>query len=433
MSWEKGMGDESTKGEMNEGGRTEGGAAIVMTAAIVDARLAPVSVITSLDLTCAMSWFTSRRTSGESERHEGGLPASLSHHQILAGRLGHLNEQQQATFAKFKAELESAQLYSPTPTPSHDDSTLLRFLRARKFDPAAARKQFAATEQWRKENDVDRLFATFDTDEMEAAKRFYPRWTGRRDKTGHPVYVFRLAALQPLQKELNAVPPERRYQRIVALWEVMRQFATPLCNYLAQTAPNPSEPTSRDPSPSNAPPPDICAVTSIIDLADISFSAMWSLRHHLQEASALATAHYPECMHSTIVVNSPSFFPTIWGWIKAWFDEGTRLKVHVLGRDPGPTLRELIEEGDLPKAYGGTLDFVFEDEPVLDEAAKAVVGEGAPGPDGKPQWTLGQVPRGPAVFKQDGGKAWVERPAGFVMPQANGNQTAEAATNGDAK
>ena len=34
---------------------------------------------------------------------------------------------------------------------------------------------------------------------------------------------------------------------------------------------------------------------------------------------------------------------------KAWFDEGTRLKVHVLGRDPGPTLRELIDADNLPK------------------------------------------------------------------------------------
>ena len=31
---------------------------------------------------------------------------------------------------------------------------------------------------------------------------------------------------------------------------------------------------------------------------------------------------------------------------QAWFDEGTRLKVHVLGRDPGPTLRELIDADD---------------------------------------------------------------------------------------
>ena len=57
-----------------------------------------------------------------------------------------------------------------------------RFLRARKFDPVKAQNQFQATENWRKEHDVDNLFANFDPVELESARRFYPRWTGRRDK-----------------------------------------------------------------------------------------------------------------------------------------------------------------------------------------------------------------------------------------------------------
>jgi len=57
-----------------------------------------------------------------------------------------------------------------------------RFLRARSFNPAAAQKQFSDAEAWKKEHDVDRLFAGFDTEEFEDAQRFYPRWTGRRDK-----------------------------------------------------------------------------------------------------------------------------------------------------------------------------------------------------------------------------------------------------------
>jgi hypothetical protein len=30
--------------------------------------------------------------------------------------------------------------------------------------------------------DVNKLFANFDPVEFESARRFYPRWTGRRDK-----------------------------------------------------------------------------------------------------------------------------------------------------------------------------------------------------------------------------------------------------------
>jgi hypothetical protein len=101
-----------------------------------------------------------------------------------------------------KRSLEADRLYTPptTHTPaSHDDPTLLcavhlslslsqlltsisRFLRARKFDVPKAHKQFAATEAWRHKHDVANLYATFDSDELESSKRFYPRWTGRRDK-----------------------------------------------------------------------------------------------------------------------------------------------------------------------------------------------------------------------------------------------------------
>ena len=74
--------------------------------------------------------------------------------------------------------------------------------------------------------------------------------------------------------------------------------------------------------------------------------------------------------------------------MQAWFDEGTRNKVHVLGRDPGPTLRTFIDPANIPKAYGGELDFEFDDEPNLDEDAKALIGEVPKGPivfvDGKP-------------------------------------------------
>ncbi|ETW82010.1 phosphatidylinositol transfer protein [Heterobasidion irregulare TC 32-1] len=295
-----------------------------------------------------------------------------STYDLLAGHLGHLSEEQLKFFNAFKDNLAKSALYRP-PTDaehaSHDEATLLRFLRARHFDPAKAQKQFADTEAWRMEHEVDRLYATFDSVEFERAKHFYPRWTGRRDKHGVPVYVYRLASLTgPMHKELTSVPTERRYQRIVALWEFMTRFTLPLCSAL----PHPGAPET-----------PISAVTSIIDLADVSLGTMWSLRHHLQQASELATAHYPETLHTIAVVNAPSFFPTVWGWIKAWFDEGTRNKVHVLGKNPGPTLRGIIEPQDLPRAYGGELEWMFEDEPALDEPAKKLVDA---------------VPKGPILF-----------------------------------
>ncbi|KAH9073372.1 hypothetical protein EDB83DRAFT_2356836 [Lactarius deliciosus] len=295
--------------------------------------------------------------------------------------------------SELKRSLQDKHLYTPSSgdTPaSHDDATLLRFLRARKFDPVKAHKQFAATEAWRVKLDVLNLYATFDPDELESAKRFYPRWTGRRDKHGIPVYVFRLASLSgTLQKELNAAPEEPPDS--VALWEFMSRFTLPLCSALPHSPLVPSSPDAPSSVTSSLPSPASC--------------------HRDDQASELATAHYPETLHTIAVVNAPSFFPTVWSWIKAWFDEGTRNKVHVLGADPSPVLLQLMDADSLPQVYGGTLPFTFEDEPILDTPARELLGSD-------------EIPRGPIVFVD--GK--VARPEGHPEPPYALNGSAETST-----
>ena len=80
----------------------------------------------------------------------------------------------------------------------------------------------------------------------------------------------------------------------------MTRFTFPLCSHL---------PHATSPTP-------ISSTTSIIDLGDASLSSLWQLRNHLQEASTLSTANYPETLHNVAIVNSPSFFPVVWRWIK---------------------------------------------------------------------------------------------------------------------
>ncbi|PIL22322.1 hypothetical protein GSI_15010 [Ganoderma sinense ZZ0214-1] len=336
-----------------------------------------------------MSAFLSLASSPSSDQPAKGSTITPD---VTSGHLTHLTHDQQAALSSFKDILAKARLYSPPsdpdrPRPSHDEPTLLRFLRARRFDPHKASKQFADAEAWRAKHNVEALYATFPVDEFETSRRFYPRWTGRRDKNGLPLYVYRIGSLTtPLQKELNAVPPERRYQRIIALYELMTCFTLRLCSHL---------PRRVEPTP-------ISSVTTIIDFADVSLPLLWSLRSHLQEASTLATANYPETLSTIVVVNTPSFFPTVWGWIKPWFDEGTRRKVHVLGKDSGPALRTFIDPRDLPKPYGGELEWSFEDEPALDDAIREVIGE---------------MPKGPVVF-EDGQVVRPSRPAD--APHENG-------------
>ncbi|KAJ7695761.1 CRAL/TRIO domain-containing protein [Mycena rosella] len=292
---------------------------------------------------------------------------SRATYNIWAGHLGHLSSSQEDAFAAFKRALVDAKLYDPAQPSAPDDPNLLRFLRARSWDPAAALKQFSDAEAWRRKNDVDKLFAAFDPTELENSRRYYPRWTGRRDKNGMPVYVYHLASMDAaIQKELSAAPPERRYQRIIALYESMIRFTMPLCSFV--------------PHPTQTP---ITCVVTIIDLKDVSIGSMWNLRSHLSESAKLATANYPETLSTIAIVNAPPFFPTIWGWIKGWFDQGTRNKIHILGKNPAETLLTLLDAENLPRQYGGTLEWEFFSEPDLDAATKDAIRE---------------MPKGPAIF-----------------------------------
>ncbi|KAK3899105.1 CRAL/TRIO, N-terminal domain-containing protein, partial [Staphylotrichum tortipilum] len=86
------------------------------------------------------------------------------------GHLGNLTEDESARLAQFKEYLETKGLYKPAPEASHDDQTLLRFLRARKWSITDAYGQFKDTEEWRKANQLEVLYDTIDVDAYEKTR-----------------------------------------------------------------------------------------------------------------------------------------------------------------------------------------------------------------------------------------------------------------------
>jgi hypothetical protein len=235
--------------------------------------------------------------------------------------------------------------------------TARRFLRARSFNVQKAFEQFERSATWRQSHQVDSHYNSFPITEFESSKQFYPRWNGRRDHLGRPVYIYRLASLVHHSKELMSVPEERRYQRIISLTEYLVRFVLPLCSDLTDDK-------------------SVDCVTTIIDLEGISVTSLWTLKSHLQQSISLTSGNYPETINTICVVNAPSFFPTIWGWVKNMFDEGTKNKVHLTGSGPdqGRELMEVIPKENLPKCYGGEMDWTYEDEPMLDDEIKAKIG-----------------------------------------------------------
>ena len=158
--------------------------------------------------------------------------------------------------------------------------------------------------------------------------------------------------------------------RLFALYENLTRFVMPLCSSVPGRA-NPESPVDQS--------------TNIVDLSKVGLKQLWNLRSHMQEASTLATAHYPEVLDRIFVsslsfsssgrnanmtfkiIGAPSFFPVVWGWVKKWFDPITTSKIFLLAQqDVLPTLSSFIDIEDIPKRYGGNLDFDFGKLPNLD-------------------------------------------------------------------
>jgi len=114
----------------------------------------------------------------------------------------------------------------------------------------------------------------------------------------------------------------------------------------------------------------------IADIENVGLWTFWGLKGHMQESGKIISDRYPETMMRVYVVNAPSFFGTVWGWVKKWFDPVTTAKIAVVSKHE---LREILEEciapENIPKSYGGLLDWEYGDAPDLDPDFMPLVGE----------------------------------------------------------
>ncbi|KAI9815750.1 MAG: hypothetical protein M1827_002146 [Pycnora praestabilis] len=304
----------------------------------------------------------------------------------LAGHVNHLTPPQEKALGEFKKLCTSRGLYRAAThegdegvgvgegnRASHDDGTLLRFLRARKFNVQDAYQQYSDTENWRESNQINVLYEKIDVQDYDETRRLYPQWLGRRDKRGIPLYLFEVSHLNhktmaaydkssaktaiPISTAKGASPA--KLLRLFALYENLTRFIMPLCTAI------PGRPNSETP---------ITQSNNIVDISGVSMKQFWNLRSHMQDASTLATAHYPETLDRIFIIGAPSFFPTVWGWIKRWFDPITVSKIFILAHhEVKPTLLSYIDLENIPRQYGGTLDFKFGDLPNIEPAVQNIL------------------------------------------------------------
>ena len=77
--------------------------------------------------------------------------------------------------------------------------------------------------------------------------------------------------------------------RLFALYENLLQFVMPLCSAI------PDRPFAETP---------VSQSNNIVDIAGVGLKQFWNLKQHMQDASTLATAHYPETL-DRIFVSGP--------------------------------------------------------------------------------------------------------------------------------
>lgn len=210
--------------------------------------------------------------------------------------------------------------------------------------------------------------------------------------------------------------------RLFSLYENLTRFNMPFCTQLPDR---------------EFPDVPITMSTNIVDVSNVGLKQFWNLKNHMQVASQLATAHYPETLDRIFIIGAPFFFGTVWGWIKRWFDPITVSKIFILNaNEVKPTLESFIDVRNIPKKYGGELDFEWGQLSVPDPAWEGIV-----------QWENGNTrfPSGPLLWEEiedgkrlacigygridgkDRHQTICTIPKNFVMP--NASAPAEPASN----
>lgn len=218
---------------------------------------------------------------------------------------------------------------------SHDDyHTMLRFLKARKFDIDKTVHMWAEMLNWRKEYGVDSILQDFVYEELEEVQRCYPHGYHGVDKEGRPIYIERLGKIEPV-KLMTVTTIDRFLKYHVQGFEKTFTEKFPAC----------SVSTKRH----------VDSTTTILDAQGLNWMSFGKVAHDLlMRMQKIDGDNYPETLHQMYIVNAGNGFKILWNTVKGFLDPRTTAKIHVLGNKFQSKLLEIIDASQLPQFLGGT-------------------------------------------------------------------------------
>ncbi|KAF8727618.1 hypothetical protein AX14_007202 [Amanita brunnescens Koide BX004] len=249
-----------------------------------------------------------------------------------------MSNSRQEVLEQFRKEVLEEGIIHEADTLGVDDETLLRFLRARKYDIKQAKKMMNDCQEWRRTVEgagIDKLYQEidpFDYPERQAVFECWPMWFHKTDKKGRPLNVHYFGNMN-LPKLYEVCTPEKHWQSVLVNAESLTREVLPAASRAAGG--------------------HIGTVFVIVDLQGFGIQQFWQMKSLARRSFQISQDYYPETMGQLAIVNAPSSFTMIWNVMKPWLSRETIEKVDILGSDYQSVLLKLVDAENLPSSLGG--------------------------------------------------------------------------------
>jgi hypothetical protein len=92
----------------------------------------------------------------------------------------------------------------------------------------------------------------------------------------------------------------------------------------------------------------------VFDMAHVQISLDLDSIWYIKQILSVDQNYYPERLYRLYIINSPWYFPALYGMFKPFIDQRTREKINIFSGDYLSAMLEVIDITEIPVEYGGS-------------------------------------------------------------------------------